>query len=313
MLRILVLAVALTVFAAAPAAAQDPFTVTTPDGMVYGATAEDLGHWTDVARRSESGRQSAALAFQLLVGHAWILGEAAERGIEVTHEEAVAEFRRQRDSSFSNRRQYRRFLRESGQNVDDLLFRVRHDMLSTAIREQVVAPAEASVTEAVVDAYLARHGIPRTPERRDLRIVLTTERSTALAAKRELLAGATWHSVTRRYSIDKATIQHDGRLPDQARGTLERRLDRAVFRARVGTIVGPVRTRSGYYVVRVSRIHPSREIPMADARELARYHLVSRAQEAALDAFIEEFHPKWRARTVCAPRWRSQRECGSVG
>ena len=119
--------------------------------------------------------------------------------------------------------------------------------------------------------------------------------------------------MTGRYSIDEASASQDGRLPSVARGTLERRLDRAVFRARVGRIVGPVRTRFGYYVVRVSRVHPGRAIPMDDAREIARNHLVSRAQQAALSAFVEEFHAKWRSRTVCAARWRSQPECGSVG
>jgi foldase protein PrsA len=186
-------------------------------------------------------------------------------------------------------------------------------MHSDAIRQHVTAPAEASVTEDDVDAHLAEHGVPRVPERRDIRIVLTRERSTALAAKRELLAGATWHSVTRRYSIDRASNRRGGSLPDQWRGTLERRLDRAVFHARVRRIVGPVRTRSGYYVVRVSRIHPAREIPLADARRQARQMLVAKAEEDALLVFVEEFDAKWRARTACATRWRSQRECGAAG
>jgi foldase protein PrsA len=220
----------------------------------------------------------------------------------------VREFRRQRADSFSTRRQYRRFLREYGQTTDDILFRVHTDMLSDRIREQIVAPV--TVTDADVDAHLAEHGKPRVPERRDIRLILTRERSAAVAAKRELLRGATWSSVARRYSIDAATRRTKARLPNVARSWLERRLRRAVFGARPGRIIGPVRTRSGYYVVRVTRIHPGHDIADDVAREGARQTLLSQAQQAALDRFLTEYDAKWRARTACAPRWRSQRQCG---
>jgi foldase protein PrsA len=290
--------------------AADPFTVTAPDGAVYRATASELAHWTDVAKRSGATRTAVAReqAFQLLVSFAWLRGEAAERGIAVTWDQVVREFRRQRADSFPTRRDYRRFLREYGQTTDDILVRVHIDMLSDRIRDQVLAPV--TVTDGDVDAYLAEHGKPRVPERRDIRLVLTRERSAAVAAKRELLRGATWSAVARRYSIDAATRRNKARLPNVARSWLERRLGRAVFGARPGRIVGPVRTRSGYYIVRVTRVHPAHDVADDVAREDVRQVLLSKGQQAALDSFVAEFEAKWRARTVCAPRWRAQRQCG---
>ncbi len=292
----------------------------TPTGLMgstvrrYQGTAAELAHWTEVAKRSGTSptRVAREQAFQLLVSFAWLRGEAAERGIFVTHERVVREFRRQRDMSFPNRRDYRRFLRETGQTVDDILYRVELDMLSNRIREQVVASARASVTDADVDAYLAEQGWPRIPERRDLRIVLTRTRSAAVAAKRELRGGARWSSVARRYSIDGASAEANGRVPDVRRGDLERRLQRAVFRARPRRVLGPVRTRFGYYVFRVTRIHPARDVPEAEARADARMTLEYRAEMKALDRFVAEFDAKWRTRTVCAPEWRAQRQCGQV-
>ena len=311
MLRTLLLSLALTAIAAAPAWAQDdPFTVTGADGTVQRGTAEEMAHWVDIAMRSGGDRASARMnALQLLVGYAWLRGEAAERGIVITHERVVRAFRRQREATFPDRRAYRRYLREAGQTTGDVLLRVRMDLVSTAIRNQVIGGA--SVSDAEVDAHLAEHGVPRLPERRDLRIVLTRRRSTAVAAKRELLAGASWSSVARRYSIDDASRQSNARLPDVVRGTLERPLDRAAFSARPGRVVGPVRTQFGYYIFRVTRIHPAYDMPIEQAREQARFQLLSEKQLAVLDAFVTEFRAKWRARTVCARGWRTQRDCGN--
>jgi hypothetical protein len=158
--------------------------VTAAEGTRYSATAGELAHWRDIAQRSGTPRKHARrLAFDLLVSFAWI-------------------------------RAYRRFLRESGQTVDDNLFGFHVDMLSKRIRRQVVELAEASVTDAAIDAYLAEHGPPRLPERRDLRIVLTDRRSAAVAAKRELLDGASWSTVVRRHSIDEASRRLNARQPD---------------------------------------------------------------------------------------------------
>jgi foldase protein PrsA len=303
---------AVVLYTATPARAQepDPFTVTGADGTVYGATGAELAHWTDVARRSGTPRRAAGpQAFQLLVTYAWLRAEAAERGIAVTHEQAVHRFRRQRDSAFPTRRAYRRFLRESGQTVDTLLFRVRMDMLSSRVRHQVVEGADRSITDTDVDAYLAEHGIPRVPERRDLRLVLTRERSTAVAAMRELRGGARWSSVVRRFSLDDTS--RGGRRPDVIRRDLERPLRRAVFAARPRRLLGPVRTQFGYYVFRVTRVHPARDIPEAQARENARLILISEAQQTALSTFVADFHAKWQARTSCRPEWRSRPECGA--
>jgi hypothetical protein len=202
-MRACFIAAAFLLVGAAPARAENPFTVTAADSTVYGSTAAELDHWTEIAQRSgSSGRDARRLAFQLLVGYAWLRGEGTDRGLVLTHEQVVGELRRQREVAFRTRRAFRRFLRESGQTVGDVLRRVRTSMLSDAIRRQVTAGAV--VTETEVDAHLAEHGIPRRPERRDLRIVLTQGRDAAVAAKPELLRGASWGSVAKRYSIDAA-------------------------------------------------------------------------------------------------------------
>lgn len=312
----LVLASVVLLVVATPGAAGGDavFTVTAPTGTYATSTAE-LTHWARVARRSSGGlttrREARWQAFEQLLSFAWTDGEAAERGLALSDEDVHREFLAQKRQSFPRDRDLRRFLRATGQTVADIERRVRLDMLSNMIRDQVVAPAAASVTDAVVDAYIAKHGHERAPERRDIRVVLTKRRRTADQAKRELLRGRTWKSVARRYSLDKATKHRGGRLPGIARGTLERRLDRAVFRAPRRRISGPVRTPFGYWVFSVSRIEPAHFLPEATSRRIIRQRLVAQAEQAELDRFVTAFTAKWTSRTVCAEAYRASPRCAN--
>jgi foldase protein PrsA len=312
------LAALVTLTAAGPAAArQPPVTVNDPAGAVTVGEAE-LEHWVEIARRSAGGidrttpkRQLQAQALQLLISFAWIDGEARAQGITVTEAETEASFEEQKRLSFPKDSDYRRFLRSSGQTEADLFHRVRLDLVSNAIRDKVVAPAAGSVTEADIDAYVAEHGRTEVPEQRDVRIVLTATRALALQARGALERGANWKEVARRYSIERASARHGGRLGLQMKGMLPKRLDRAVFRARQGRLVGPLKTRDGYYVFSVGHIQPATLLPEKTQRRLVRDQLESDAQQELLDAFVTGFTATWRARTVCAPRFDWIRDCGN--
>ena len=306
MSRTLAVALLLVVLGAAPASAQDDpvFTVTAPSG-VYSATAADIRHWLRIV--GDDDATARRQIFQLLVQAAWIRAEAAERGIVISDEAVADEFRAQRDSAFPTRRAFRRFLRESRQTVADILWRLRLDLHSDAIREQVLSTV--TVNDEVVEAERVKRGNRRIPERRVVRLLLTRSRPAAVSARRELLAGASWRAVTRRYSIDAASRRRAGRMPAMTRRMFEPRLARPVFRARPDRIIGPVRTRSGYYVLRVTRVRPARKLSAAHTRRLIHAELLADAQQEALRQFVAAFDEKWRARTSCAPAYASQPVC----
>jgi hypothetical protein len=96
-----------------------------------------LRHWADIAQRSQEGMPRArarGLAAGLLISSRWVAGEASERGIVVTREEVDRALRKQREKTFPRRRDYREFLRESGQTGADVRFRVRIDLQSDRLR-----------------------------------------------------------------------------------------------------------------------------------------------------------------------------------
>lgn len=76
-----------------------------------------------------------------LISAMWVIGEAQERGIRVSHKEVNREFERDRRSAFPTERAFKRSLRRTGETVPDLKFKTRIDLL-TGNLVAVVDPAE---------------------------------------------------------------------------------------------------------------------------------------------------------------------------
>ena len=231
-----------------------------------------------------------------------------ERGIVVSDAAVSGELERQMRQSFPSRGAFRRFLRESGQTIADIQFRLRMDLTSTIIREQVTSAAAATVTDAVVDAHHAKHGNIPIPERRDVRLVRTRSRGDAVAAMRALLDGTAWAAVARRYSTGAGT-EPGGRLPDITSDDIPPALAERVFHAPPRRIFGPVKTRFGYFVARVTRVHPGGEMSPARSRRIYRDSLIADAQMEAITRFVEDYRAKWKSRTVCAKRFARHPDC----
>lgn len=263
---------------------------------------------TDTRLRTQCRREYAQLrdqVMQLLISFKWIEGEAALRGLTVTDAEVTREYEKLKRQSFPDEADFQEFLRTSGQAVADVQGRVRLDLLSDKLRAQVVA-GHGQITDEAIEQYYSRHRSSFVePEMRSLRIVLTKRKADAERARAELERGASWKSVARRYSIDKETKRKGGKLPPLAEGSLENAFEKAVFRARKGRLVGPIRLGSSYYVLTVTKIERERQQSLAEVKKTIRQMLVSEAQQAALDVFIQEFSARWRAKTECAEGYRT--------
>jgi hypothetical protein len=98
-----------------------------------------FSHWRAIALKdsdpstAEDALRGAVMDF--LVAAGWTTGESRERGIRVSDTAIRRRFNRQKRAAFRTREAFRKFLRESGQTVTDIEYRVRLDMLSERIRK----------------------------------------------------------------------------------------------------------------------------------------------------------------------------------
>jgi foldase protein PrsA len=243
---------------------------------------------------------------QLLVSFEWIKGEAEEMNVSVSDAEVKKSFDQQRKQSFPKDADYKKFLKDSGQSEEDVMLRVRLDLLSNKIRDEIIKGKDKVTDAQIQDFYDKNKERFAQPERRDLRIVLTKGEAKAKEAKAALQSGDSWKSVAKEYSIDEASKSQGGKLPAQAEGTLEQALDKAVFAAPKGQVSGPVKTQFGWYVFEVEKVQKESQQTLEQAKETIRQTLQSQNQQKALDQFVDDFRKKWKEKTECREGYETQ-------
>jgi foldase protein PrsA len=243
---------------------------------------------------------------QLLTSFRWIEGEAEEQGIKVSDAEVRKSFEEQKKQSFPKDADYKKFLKDYNQTEADILQRVKLDLLSNKIRDKIIKGKDKVSDAQIQDFYTKNKERFAQPERRDLRIVLTKTEAKANQAKAALESGQSWKTVAKKYSIDEASKAQGGKLPAQAKGTLEKSLDQAVFKAKKGQITGPVKTQFGYYVFEVEKVQKATQQTLEQAKETIRQTLQSQNQQKALDKFVSDFQKKWKNRTECRDGYVTQ-------
>jgi foldase protein PrsA len=237
---------------------------------------------------------------QFLVTAEWIKQEAADREITVTDAEVRKQFEDQKKQSFPDDKAYKEFLKSSGQTEQDLLFRVRLDVLSNKVRQAILKGAEKVTDQDITEYYEKNKQRFAQPERRDLAVVLTRTEDKAEQAREALEDGQSFSRVARRFSIDEATKQQGGELLGVAKGQNEQAFDEAIFKAKRGELVGPVKTQFGYRVFKVTKITPAQQQSLEQAKETIRNLVRSEREQKALDDFINEFRERYRDETQCA-------------
>jgi foldase protein PrsA len=241
----------------------------------------------------------------LLISFQWIQGEADAMNIKVTDAEVKKAFEEQKKQSFPKDADYKTFIKTSGQTEADILQRVKLDLLSNKIRDKIVAGKDKVSDKAIADFYNKNKARFAQPEKRDLRVVLTKTKANADKAHAALEGGDSWNSVAKKYSIDDTSKASGGKLPAQAKGTLDKELDDAVFSAKKDELVGPIKTQYGYYVFSVTGITEASQQTLAEAKETIKQTLASQGQQKALDTFVKDFQKRWKEKTECSEGYKT--------
>jgi parvulin-like peptidyl-prolyl isomerase len=263
---------------------------------------------TDAQLKSQCVQQYNTLrdqVLQLLISFKWIQGEADSMGVKVSDADVKKSFDQQKKQSFPKDKDYQKFLKTSGQTQNDIMQRVRLDLLSNKIRDKVVKGKDNVTDQQVTDFYNKNKARFAQPEKRDLRVVLTKGKAQAEKALNALKSGQSWKAVAKKYSIDDTSKANGGKLPAQAKGTLDKQLDDAVFSAKKNKLTGPIKTQYGYYDFVVTGITPASQQTLAQARTTIKQTLASQNQQKALNSFVKDFTKRWKAKTTCSDGYKT--------
>ncbi|MGH2951302.1 MAG: peptidyl-prolyl cis-trans isomerase, partial [Solirubrobacterales bacterium] len=245
-----------------------------------------------------------------LILAAWVLGEAEERGVELSDREIDDELERTKDQQFGSEKAFRRFLDQAGYTADEARERIALQLISDRL-EMSVIPREPAVAEEEIEAFYEENQAQfGQPETRDVRVILTEQESEADEAlatlERDDSAGS-FKKVAQDVSIDEATKRSGGLREGVVQGQSEEALDEQIFAAPEGELVGPFETQAGFYVIQVQAITPAETTPLAEARQQIEQTLAAARQQQIAQAFQEDFAAKWTGRTFCADDFRIDR------
>jgi foldase protein PrsA len=245
-------------------------------------------------------------ALSELLDAIWLQGEAEELGIEVTQRQIDTELKQIKDQNFKTDAEYEKFLKTSRFTQEDVIDRVRLQILSNQIQEQIstLAP-QASATE-IEDYYEAERVTQFTePESREARVVVNEDAAKLEAAKAELERDntpASWKKIAEKVSEDPNTKSKGGLQAGLTRELLQSQpeLESAVFDNDAGVIVGPTEVAGKFFLTEVVKSKGSKTQSLEEVRGQIKSQLDQERQQQFFGDFVADYQSKWEARTFCA-------------
>ena len=243
----------------------------------------------------------------------WLSGEAAEQGLHMSDAEVRREFEAGR-KSLGSVAKFEAYRKETGRSVADILAEIRLNGLAQKIFGKIKAK-EQPVTSADVQRFYASHRKQfAIPPGREVNIVRTATRGSAVKVKQQLEAGESFASVERRLSaIGQLSRSKSGTASVIRAGTIEEKtLNDAIFTAKLHRIYGPVQltaahktiapeTNTGFFVLEVKRLVPGGQTPFAQVKAQIAERLKTAEKERTVPTFIVAYRQKWKAKTDCQP------------
>ena len=226
----------------------------------------------------------------------WYQLEANRLHIKISNQQVLNAFNSAKKQQFSTAAQFQTFLSQTGQTLQDILYRFR----ANQIFQKLISRHSSKVTSAQITAYYDAHRSQfGTPETRDIRIVLAKTQSQANAAKSALQHGGNWKAVAKQYSTDPTSKNNGGLLVGVTKGEEDQALDAAAFAAPQNKLLGPVKGQFGYYIFEVTKITKSTQQTLAQATPLIQQTLSGQSQTSSQTAVDKTARQHWLSQTQC--------------
>jgi parvulin-like peptidyl-prolyl isomerase len=234
----------------------------------------------------------------------WIQGLAGQRSIEVSDQEVAAELRKVKEANFPTEADFKTFLKESHYTPADVDERVRIQVLSEKLQEQLKEKVPQPSQSEIENYYEAAKATQFTQQPSvEVRLIVNKDRKKAEAAQKALVGDNTaknWNKVAKKYSEDAATKESGGLQRGLQEGVSEEPLDAAFFNTPDGEVEGPLKAQRGYTVFEVVNSVPQETQELKDVEDQIKSTLAQRLEQEYFTSFVAGFRGEWTQRTFCA-------------
>ncbi|MGD1066538.1 MAG: peptidylprolyl isomerase [Vulcanimicrobiaceae bacterium] len=180
--------------------------------------------------------------------------------------------------------QFEQILKQQGLTEQD----VQNILRQQLVLEKAVAP-NIHVSDADVKAFFDKnHAQFDKPEQVDARHILVADPATAKIVLDKVKAGGNWVALAKQYSTDPSTKDKGGELGFFGRGQMVPAFQDAAFAAKVGQIVGPVKSPFGYHIIQVEAKHPATKANFATVKDQIKAQLTQQQESQQVPVFMQQ-------------------------
>jgi parvulin-like peptidyl-prolyl isomerase len=246
-----------------------------------------------------------------LLDKIWIQGEAEELGISATPKQIATELAQIKKQNFKTKAAYEEFLKTSRFTDQDVLDRVKLQVLSTEIQEMITKEGPKPSSSDIESYYEVEKAAQfTTKESRDVRLVLNKDKGKVEAAKTALekdSSPANWKKVAGKYSSDPTSSKKGGLQEGITEEFLQGSLKDAIFDSSTGELAGPVKFQNNYVLVEVVKLTPEKVQTLAETKAQIESTLGQKKQQEFFSEFVANYQSKWQSRTFCASGYEIER------
>jgi foldase protein PrsA len=183
--------------------------------------------------------------------------------------------------------QFEQLVKQQGYTQQD----VQNIIKGSLVLEKAVAP-QVHVGEADIKAYFDKnHAVFDKPAQLKARHILVADPNTAKVVLAKLKASptdATWLALAKQYSTDPSSKDKGGDLGYFGRGQMVPQFQDAAFGAKVGQIVGPVKSPFGYHIIQVTDKKPPQIATLASTHDQIKQTLTQQQMQQAQPLFLQQ-------------------------
>ena len=183
--------------------------------------------------------------------------------------------------------QFDQMVKQQGYTQQD----VQNIIKGSLVLEKAVAP-QVHVTDADIKSYFDKnHAVFDKPAQVKARHILVADENTAKSVLAKLKANssdASWLALAKQYSTDPSSKEKGGDLGYFGRGQMVPQFQDAAFGAKVGQIVGPVKSPFGYHVIQVTDKKAPTVATLASTRDQIKTTLTQQQMQQQQPIFLQQ-------------------------
>jgi foldase protein PrsA len=180
--------------------------------------------------------------------------------------------------------QFEQIVKNQGLTEQDVQQILRQQL----ILEKAVAP-QVHVSDADVKAYFDKnHAVFDKPAQVKARHILVADQAKANEVLAKLKAGGSWDALAKQYSTDPASKDKGGELGYFGRGQMVPQFQDAAFGAKVGQIVGPIKSPFGYHIIQVEDKKPAVKATLASTSDQIKQQLTQQQEQQQYPVFLQQ-------------------------